>query len=136
VTLKSPVISVATSTGKRGINITEFGGRKRAVLEAASGILEFDKMSLKNITALELSYAMQKAPEFGYTISWYVDNPNGTKLGEVKIGKDADTKNTKVMVPLQQVPDQPFKLVMKMEKADSKEAQFVAVTSFRLVAGK
>jgi hypothetical protein len=42
----------------------------------------------------------------------------------------------KLMVPLQQVPDQPFKLVMKMEKADSKETQFVAVTSFRLIAGK
>jgi hypothetical protein len=25
---------------------------------------------------------------------------------------------------------------MKMEKADSKETQFVAVTSFRLIAGK
>jgi hypothetical protein len=135
--LKSPVVSVASATAKRGINIAEYGGRKLAVVESGvSGTLEFEKMNLKNITALELNYAMQKAPEFGYTISWYVDSPNGTKLGEVKIGKDADTKMTKLMVPLQQVPDQPFKLVMKMEKADSKEAQFVAVTSFRLVAGK
>jgi hypothetical protein len=93
-------------------------------------------MNLKNITAFELNYAMQKAPDFGYVISWHVGDANGSKLAEVQIGKDVDPKSTKVMVPLQQVPDQPFKLVMKMSKADSKETQFVAVTSFRLVAGK
>jgi hypothetical protein len=137
LTLKSPVVSVATASAKRGINIAEFGGRKLATIEnGTSGTLEFDKMNLRNISALELNYSMRKAPDFGYTISWFVDSPNGTKLGEVKIGKDADLNNLKLMVPLQQVPDQPFKLVMKMEKADSKEAQFVAVTSFRLVASK
>jgi hypothetical protein len=137
LTLKSPVVSVATATAKRGINIAEFGGRKLAVVETGtSGTLEFEKMNLINISALEVNFAMQKAPDFGYTISWYVDSPNGPKLGEVKISKDVDQKNTKLMVPLQQVPAQPFKLVMKMEKADSKESQFVAVTSFRLVAGK
>jgi len=137
LTLKSPVVSVATASAKRGINIAEFGGRKLATIEnGTSGTLEFDKMNLRNISALELNYSMRKAPDFGYTISWFVDSPNGTKLGEVKIGKDADLNNLKQLVPLQQVPDQPFKLVMKIEKADSKEAQFVAVTSFRLVASK
>jgi cytochrome c551/c552 len=136
LTLKSPVVSVASSTGKRGINIAEFGGRKLAVVEGASGTLEFDQMNLKNITAFELNYAMQQVPDFGYVISWHVGDANGTKLGEVQIGKDVDAKSTKVIVPVQQVPDQPFKLVMKMAKADSKETQFVAVTSFRLIAGK
>jgi hypothetical protein len=70
----------------------------------------------------------------GYTISLHVDAANGKQLGSVKIGHDANLKTTKVSMPLQEVPDRPFNLVMKISKADPKESQYLAISSLQLIA--
>jgi hypothetical protein len=77
---------------------------------------------------------MQAVPDIGYIISFHVDGANGKQLGSVKIGHDADMKSTKVAIPLQGVPDQPFNLVMKISKADPKESQYVGISALQLIA--
>jgi len=136
LTLKSPMLSVEAASSTKTMTVAEFGGRKLAVIEGASGTMNFDNVNLKNVAAFELGYAMQAVPDHGYIISWYVNDVKGTKLGEVKIGRDVDPKSTSVKVPVQNIPDQPFNLVMKMERVDKAESQFVAVTGIKLLAAK
>ncbi|MEY3432620.1 MAG: hypothetical protein RL131_556, partial [Bacteroidota bacterium] len=133
--LKSPNLSVDAADQKNGVTIAEFGGRKLAILSGNSGSLEYNQMSLKHVKSLELNYGMQEAPEYGIVVSWHVDSPSGAKLGEVVIGKDVDPKSTKKLVSLSNIPDQPFKLVVKIEKLDPKETKMVAVSTMRLIAG-
>jgi glucose/arabinose dehydrogenase/cytochrome c551/c552 len=136
LTLKSPMLSVEAASSTKTMTVAEFGGRKLAVIEGASGTMNFDNVNLKNVAAFELGYAMQAVPDHGYIISWYVNDVKGTKLGEVKIGRDVDPKSTSVKVPVQNIPDQPFNLVMKMERVDKAESQFVAVTGIKLLAAQ
>jgi hypothetical protein len=103
------------------------------VLSDNSGAATFNDVSLKHVKALELNYGMQAVPDYAFIISWHVNDANGAKLGEVKIGHDTDPKVTKVKVPLQNVPEGNFNLVMKVEKTNSKETQNVAVINFRLL---
>jgi len=136
LTLKSPILSVEAASSTKSMTVAEFGGRKLAVIEGASGTMNFDNVNLKNVAAFELGYAMQTALDHGYIISWYVNDVKGTKLGEVKIGRDVDPKSTSVKVPVQNIPDKPFNLVMKMERVDKAESQFVAVTGIKLLAAQ
>ena len=117
------------------MSIFEFGGQKLAILGDVSGTLTYNNVSFKHVKALELNYGMQAVPDYAFTISWHVNDANGTKLGEVKIGNDTDPKVSKVKVPLQNIPEGNFNLVMKVEKANSKESQNVAVIGFRLLNG-
>ncbi|MEY4627694.1 MAG: hypothetical protein RLZZ595_20, partial [Bacteroidota bacterium] len=135
ISLRSPNVSVDAADQKNGVTIAEFGGRKLAILSGNSGSLEYNQMNLKHVKSLELNYGMQEAPEFGFVVSWHVGSPSGLKLGEVVIGKDVDPKSTKKMVSLSNIPDQLFKLVMKIEKVDPKETKMVAIGSMRLIAG-
>jgi cytochrome c len=136
LTLKSPVLMVGAASSTKAMTVAEFGGQKLAIIEGASGTMNFDNVNLKNVTAFELGYAMQAVPDHGYIISWYVNDVKGTKLGEVKIGREVDPKSTSVKVPVQNMPDQPFNLVMKMERVDKAESQFVAVTGIKLLTAK
>ena len=136
LTLKSPMLKVDAASSTKAMTVAEFGGQKLAIIEGASGTMNFDNVNLKNVAAFELGYAMQAVPDHGYIISWYVNDVKGVKLGEVKIGRDVDPKSTSVKVPVQNMPDQPFNLVMKMERVDKAESQFVAVTGIKLLAAQ
>jgi hypothetical protein len=133
LSLRSPVLGVEAANKLDRMSIFEFGGRKLGVLSDNSGSATFNDVSLKHVKALELNYGMQAVPDHTFVISWHVNDANGVKLGEVKIGHDTDPKVTKVKVPLQNVPEGNFNLVMKVEKTNSKETQNVAVINFRLL---
>jgi cytochrome c len=134
--LKSPVIGVKSATKIDNLDLASMGGSTFAMLKGTSGTLTFENFSLKNINSLELGYGMQAIPDIGYIISFYVNDVNGTKLGEVKIGHDVDPKSSKVIVPIQHAPNEKFNLVVKLEKADEKEKQIFVVMSVRPISGK
>jgi hypothetical protein len=106
------------------------------MIEGASGTMNFDNVNLNQVVAFELDYSMRAAPDYGFNISWFVNDVNGVKLGDVKIGKDVDLKSTTVKVPVQNIPDQPFNLVMKIDKLDKAESKMIAVTRIRLLASQ
>jgi cytochrome c551/c552 len=133
LSLRSPVLGVEAANKLERMSIFEFGGRKLGVLSDNSGSATFNDVSLKHVKALELNYGMQAVPDYAFIISWHVNDVNGAKLGEVKIGHDTDPKVTKLKVSLQNVPEGNFNLVMKVEKTNSKETQNVAVINFRLL---
>jgi|688.fasta_scaffold01128_31 glucose/arabinose dehydrogenase/cytochrome c551/c552 len=133
LSLRSPVLGMEAANKLDRMSIFEFGGKKLGVLSDNNGSATYNNISLKHIKALELNYGMQAVPDYAFVISWHVNDANGTKLGEIKIGHDTDPKITKVKVPLQNVPEGNFNLVMKVEKTNSKETQNVAVISFRLL---
>jgi cytochrome c551/c552 len=132
--LRSPVINMDANNRTDKVTIAEFGGKKIAVSTDNVGLVYFNQLNLYNVKAVELNYMMQAVPDIGYIISFHVDGANGKQLGSVKIGHDADMKSTKVAIPLQGVPDQPFNLVMKISKADPKESQYVGISALQLIA--
>jgi glucose/arabinose dehydrogenase/cytochrome c551/c552 len=132
--LRSPVINMDANNRTDKVTIAEFGGKKIAVSTDNVGLVYFNQLNLSNVKAIELNYMMQAVPDIGYIISFHVDGANGKQLGSVKIGHDADMKSTKVAIPLQGVPDQPFNLVMKISKADPKESQYVGISALQLIA--
>ena len=79
---------------------------------------------------------MQAPPDLGYNIKFYVNSVNGIKLGEVKVGHDVDPKSNKITVPIKNVPDEKFNLVVQLEKADAKENQIFVLMSVRPISGK
>jgi hypothetical protein len=122
------------NNGTDKVAIAEFGGKKIAVSTDQVGLVYFNQLNLANVKAIELNYMMQAVPDIGYTISLHVDAANGKQLGFVKVGHDADLKNTKAVMSLQEVSDHPFNLVMKISKADPKESQYLAISSLQLIA--
>ena len=133
--LRSPILGADAASKMDRMSIVEYGGLKLGVLGDNSGTLTYNNVSLKHVKALEFNYGMQVVPDYAFVISWHVNDANGTKLGEVKIGHDADLKQNKIKVPLQNIPEGNFNLVMKIEKANTKESQNFAVIGFRLMNG-
>ena len=132
--LRSPVINMDANSATNKVAIAEFGGSKLAVATDQLGWVQFDNLNLSSVKSVEVNYAMQSVPDVGYTISLHADGVNGKQLGSVKIGHDVDPKSNKIVMLLENVPDHPFNLVMKMERASAKETQFLAITSLRLIA--
>jgi len=132
--LKSPVLGMGENSALEKVTVAEMGGRKIAVSSDQTGLVRFNDVNLQHVTSLEMSYILRAIPDYGYIISWHVDKANGPSLGEVKIGRDTDPKTTKVVVPLHDVPNGKFNLVMKIVKEDAKEAKFLGIGSLRLMA--
>ena len=136
--MKSPIVGVESKTDGDGIDVKEDDGDHFAILnnESASGWLKFDHLNLKDVNALELAYDIDASPDKGYRISWYVDNINGTKIGEVFMGHDVSKKTSEIIVPLKNLPTKPTSLFMKIEKADASETQKFALVSMKFMTGK
>lgn len=134
--LKSPVISVQSASKLDNLDIASMGGSTFAMLRGLNGTLTFENMNFKNINSLEVGYGMQAPPDLGYNIKFYVNSVNGIKLGEVKVGHDVDPKSNKITVPIKNVPDEKFNLVVQLEKADAKENQIFVLMSVRPISGK
>ncbi|MEY2586637.1 MAG: hypothetical protein RLY11_486, partial [Bacteroidota bacterium] len=132
--LKSPVLTMDANSSLEKVTLAEIGGRKIAVLSGQTGLVRFNDLNLEHVTSLEMNYFMRVIPDYGYVISWHIDDANGATLGEVKITRDTDPKTNKVVVPLHNVPNGKFNLVMKIEKGDAKETQFLGIGSLRLMA--
>jgi cytochrome c551/c552 len=132
LTLRSPVLGIEVANKLDQMAIFEYGF-KLGVISENSGTATYNNVSLKHVKSLELHYSMPVVPDVGYVVSWYVNNTNGIKLGEVKFDRESNLKNSKVKVPLQNIPEGNFNLVMKVEKTNSKETQYFAVISLRLL---
>jgi cytochrome c551/c552 len=130
--LRSPVLGIEVANKLEQMAIFEYGF-KLGVISENSGTATYNNVSLKHVKSLELHFSMPVIPDFGYVVSWYVNNTNGIKLGEVKFDRESNLKNSKVKVPLQNIPEGNFNLVMKVEKTNSKETQYFAVISSRLL---
>lgn len=132
--LKSPVLTMDANSSLEKVTLAETGGRKIAVLSGQTGLVRFNDLNLEHVTSLEMNYFMRAIPDYGYVISWHIDDANGPTLGELKISRDTDPKTNKAVVSLHNVPNGKFNLVMKIEKGDAKETQFLGIGSLRLMA--
>lgn len=132
--LKSPLISVDDNSSVEKVTIAEFGGKKLAIANEQTGLLYFNNLNLANVVSLEMNYMMQEVPDVGYIISWHAHSVHGPTLGEVTIGHDTNIKVNKITVPLHNIPSGKFNLIMKITKANPKESQMFAISSFKLMA--
>ena len=136
LTLKSPVVEVNSNSGLDHVALVEDGDKKLAKLIGETGSIHFDNLNLRHVTAVELEYVLKNAPLHGYIIHFYANDFNGAKLGELTIGPNTDLSSNKTKVSLSNIPTQPFRLVVRIKKADKKESQDLGLRSMRFIAGK
>lgn len=110
---------------------------KKLLIPTANSWVAYREMDLTDVTALELSYFVQEAPQYGYTVSAHLDSQGGQQLGSpVNIGAGAASgKPNTATISFPAIADgKKHALYLVFKAADPAEKLPVGVDAVRLLA--
>jgi cytochrome c551/c552 len=90
--LVSPVLAAADYSKGDGVSTFTVNNTKFLIPSNAEGWASYNNLDLTEVKGIELSYMVQETPQQGYIVEAFVDDANGTRLGEVTIGPGAAPK--------------------------------------------
>ena len=90
--LVSPVLAAADYSKGDGISTFTVNNTKFLIPSNAEGWASYNNLDLTEVKGIELSYMVQETPQQGYVVEAFMDDANGTRLGEVTIGPGAAPK--------------------------------------------
>ncbi|SEW23730.1 ThuA domain-containing protein [Chitinophaga arvensicola] len=90
--LISPKLIAADFSKADGAAVFSADGMKFLIPSNAEGWAVYNKLDLTDINGIELVYMVQEPQQAGYVVEAFLDDANGTRLGEVTIGPGAQPK--------------------------------------------
>ena len=132
--LISPVLAAADYSKADGVSVFSVGGMKFLIPATAAGWVSYNKLDLTEVNGIELAYMVQETPQQGYIVEAFLDDANGTRLGEVTIGPGAQPKTAnKVNFNFTPVTDgKNHNLYFRFKATDPAQKVQLGIVSFTL----
>ncbi|MDR6565671.1 ThuA domain-containing protein [Chitinophaga ginsengisegetis] len=90
--LLSPKLAAADFSKADGMAVFAVNGTKFLIPSNTAGWATYNNLDLTGVSGIELAYMVQETPQSGYIVEAFLDDANGTRLGEVTIGPGAQPK--------------------------------------------
>lgn len=134
VQLLNPKLPAAAYSKADGVSTYQADGIKLLIPASGNGWAVYNDLDLTTVNGIEITYMVQDAQTQGYVVEAFLDNANGTRLGETTIGPGAQAKvPNKASISFSPINDgKKHHLYIKMRPTDPGKQVPLGIASFML----
>ncbi|RBL92948.1 ThuA domain-containing protein [Chitinophaga flava] len=134
VQLLNPKLPAAAYSKADGVSTYQADGIKLLIPATGNGWAVYNDLDLTTVNGIEITYMVQDAQSQGYVVEAFLDNANGTRLGETTIGPGAQAKvPNKASISFSPINDgKKHHLYIKMRPTDPGKQIPLGIASFML----
>ncbi|MBC9911517.1 ThuA domain-containing protein [Chitinophaga varians] len=132
--LLNPRLPAAGYSKADGVSTFEVNGMKLLIPATANSWVVYNDLDLTDVNGIDVTYLIQDAQQQGFVVEAFLDNANGTRLGETTIGPGAQPKApNKASISFAPVTDgKKHHLYFKIKPTDPGKQVPLGIASFTL----